>query len=116
MIQSEGGYTVISKELPELVTEGDSIDEALENVKDAFVTTLELYEDLGHPLPESIQFSSPAVLPKDISLSLPIVVSKHEGISAPRHISVHRKEVDEAIKEAGGEYRRDNFESHPEQS
>ena len=65
--QPEGGYTVTCKELPELVTEGDSIDEALENVKDAFVTTLELYEDLGHPLPESIQFSNPAVLPKDIS-------------------------------------------------
>jgi antitoxin HicB len=58
-----------------LVTEGDSIDEVLENVKDAFVTTLELYEDLGHPLPESIQSSSPAVLPKDISLSLPKDIS-----------------------------------------
>ena len=72
--QPESGYTVTCKELPELVAEGDSIDEALENVKDAFVTTLELYEDLGHPLPESIQISSPAVLPKDISLSLPIAV------------------------------------------
>ena len=34
--QVEGGYTVTSPLLPELVTEGDSLDEALENVKDAF--------------------------------------------------------------------------------
>ena len=30
--------------------------------------------------------------------------------------TVISKEVYEAIKEAGGEYRRDNFESYPEQS
>jgi antitoxin HicB len=34
--QPEGGYTVTSPLLPELVTEGDSLDESLENVKDAF--------------------------------------------------------------------------------
>ena len=53
--QPEGGYTVTCEELPELLTEGDSVDEALENVKDAFATTLELYEDLGRKLPEGIQ-------------------------------------------------------------
>ena len=55
--QPEGGYTVTCKELPGLVTEGDSVDEALNNVEDAFAATLELYEDLGHPLPEGIQIS-----------------------------------------------------------
>ena len=53
--QPEGGYTVTCKELPGLVTEGDSVDEALANLKDAFAATLELYEDLGRPLPEGIQ-------------------------------------------------------------
>ena len=53
--QPEGGYTVTCEELPGLVTEGDSVDEALENVEDAFATTLELYEDLRRSLPESIQ-------------------------------------------------------------
>ena len=33
--QAEGGYTVTSPLLPELVTEGDSVAEALDNVKDA---------------------------------------------------------------------------------
>ena len=55
--QPEGGYTVTCEELPGLVTEGDSVEEALENVEDAFAATLELYEDFGRSLPESIQVS-----------------------------------------------------------
>ena len=53
--QHEGGYTVTSPLLPELVTEGDSLDESLENVKDAFKAVLELYQELGRSLPENIQ-------------------------------------------------------------
>ena len=53
--QDEGGYTVTSPLLPELVTEGDSLDEALENVKDAFVAVLELYQEMGRSLPENTQ-------------------------------------------------------------
>ncbi len=52
--QPEGGYAVTCEELPELLTEGTSVDEALENVKDAFAATIELYEDLGWTLPEKI--------------------------------------------------------------
>lgn len=55
--QPEGGYTVTCDELPGLVTEGDSVEEALENVEDAFAATLELYEDIGRSLPENIQVS-----------------------------------------------------------
>ena len=44
--QPEGGYTVTSPLLPELVTEGDSLDEALENVKYALVAIIEIYQDL----------------------------------------------------------------------
>jgi antitoxin HicB len=45
--QPEGGYTVTSPLLPELVTEGDSLNEALENVKDAFAAVIELYQEMG---------------------------------------------------------------------
>ena len=45
--QAEGGYTVTSPLLPELVTEGDSVADALNNVKDALAAVLELYDDLG---------------------------------------------------------------------
>lgn len=49
--QPEGGYTLTSNELPELVTEGDSVEQAMENLKDAYAAALELYEDLGRPAP-----------------------------------------------------------------
>ncbi len=48
--QTEGGFTVTSPLLPELVTEGESIDEVLVNVRDAFESILELYDDLGKKL------------------------------------------------------------------
>lgn len=53
--QVEGGYTVTSPLLPELVTEGDSISEALENVNDALAAVIEIYEDTGRPLPRNTQ-------------------------------------------------------------
>lgn len=52
--QPEGGFTVTSPLLPELITEGDSIDEALANARDAFEAVLEVYEDLGKALPENL--------------------------------------------------------------
>jgi antitoxin HicB len=52
--QPEGGYTVTSSALPGLVTEGDSVEQALANVQDALAATVELYEDLGKVLPESL--------------------------------------------------------------
>ena len=53
--QAEGGYTVTSPLLPELVTEGDSIAEALENVKDALAAVIEIYQEQGRPLPQNTQ-------------------------------------------------------------
>ena len=52
--QPEGGYTVTSPLLPELITEGDTIAEALANTEDAFAVVVEIYEDRGQPLPPSI--------------------------------------------------------------
>lgn len=47
--QPEGGYTVTSPVLPELVTEGDSLQEAHNNVRDAFEAVAELYAEQGQP-------------------------------------------------------------------
>jgi antitoxin HicB len=49
--QPEGGFTVTSPVLPELVTEGDTLDEAYANVRDALAAVVELYADEGRPLP-----------------------------------------------------------------
>lgn len=50
-LQPEGGFTVTSPPLPELVTEGDTIDEALENVRDALAAVIEAYQEMGQPAP-----------------------------------------------------------------
>ncbi|CAN5803696.1 hypothetical protein BH23PLA1_BH23PLA1_36440 [soil metagenome] len=57
--QPEGGFTVTSPLLPELVTEGDTIEEALENVKDALAAVLEAYQEMGRPLPANLMVSDP---------------------------------------------------------
>jgi antitoxin HicB len=56
--QPECGFTVTCPALPELVTEGDSLAEALANAQDALAAVIELYSDEGRPLPSSV--ASPA--------------------------------------------------------
>lgn len=52
--QPEGGYTVTSPLLPELITEGDTMAEALANVDDAFAAVVEIYQDQDLSLPAGI--------------------------------------------------------------
>ena len=68
--QPEGGYTVTCPVLPELITEGDTPEEALDNVKDALAAVVEIYSDLGRPLPASTQ-----VIDLGIPLSFETVIS-----------------------------------------
>jgi antitoxin HicB len=68
--QPDGGYTVTSPLLPELVTEGETTEEALENVRDALAAVVEIYQDLGRPFPSSSQ-----VLDLTIPLSFETVIS-----------------------------------------
>ena len=48
--QLEGGFVVTSPMVPELLTEGETVAEALDNVRDALAAVVELYEDLGKTL------------------------------------------------------------------
>jgi predicted RNase H-like HicB family nuclease len=41
--------------LPELITEGDTPDEVMPQVRDALAAALELYEDQGNPLPATLR-------------------------------------------------------------
>lgn len=68
--QPEGGYTVTSPLLPELVTEGDTVEEVLENVKDALAAVVEIYQELGKTLPRETQ-----VLDLSLPLSFETVVT-----------------------------------------
>jgi len=53
--QPEGGFTITCPVLPELITEADSLGEVYINVADALAALLEIYEDLGRPLPTVLQ-------------------------------------------------------------
>jgi len=53
--QPEGGFTITCPVLPELITEADSVGEVYINVADALAALLEIYEDLGRPLPAVLQ-------------------------------------------------------------
>lgn len=68
--QPEGGYTVTSPLLPELITEGDTVSDAVANAEDAFAAVVEIYEDRGRPLPSSIYLDD-----TDGTLSLDAVVT-----------------------------------------
>jgi antitoxin HicB len=58
--QPEGGYTATSPVLPELVTEGDTLDELLANVRDAFSAVLEIYQDQRRTLPAGLELKDTA--------------------------------------------------------
>ena len=51
--QPEGGYTVTSPLVPELVTEGNSLSEAVFNAEDALDAVFEIYLELGRSFPRA---------------------------------------------------------------
>jgi antitoxin HicB len=53
--QPEGGFTVTSPLIPELITEGESAEDALANVRDALAAVIEGYSELGRALPPGIE-------------------------------------------------------------
>jgi antitoxin HicB len=56
--QPEGGFTVTSPILPELITEGDTLEEAYKNVADALAAVVELYAEQGRTLPSGVELPS----------------------------------------------------------
>ena len=60
--QPEGGFTVTSPLLPELITEGDTVEDALANVRDALKAVIELYEESGRELPPNVLISDVTAL------------------------------------------------------
>ena len=50
--QEEGGYTVTVPSLPGCISEGDTYEEALTNIKEAIALYLESLQADGLPIPE----------------------------------------------------------------
>jgi antitoxin HicB len=60
--QPEGGSTVTSPSLPELITEGDMVEDALDNVRDALLAVLEIYQEEGRVLPPNLAVSDEGIV------------------------------------------------------
>jgi len=70
--QPEGGFTVTSPALPELVTEGDTLAEAFAHAQDALAAVVELYADEARPLPPGVALpASGAVVWSDALVAAP---------------------------------------------
>lgn len=53
--QPEGGYVVTCPLLPELITEGENVQDALQNANDALAAIVEGLKELKRPLPPALQ-------------------------------------------------------------
>ena len=52
--QPEGGYIVTSPAIPEMLTDGDTVEECMFNVSDCFAAVVEIYEDYMKSLPQGM--------------------------------------------------------------
>ena len=53
--QKEGGWTITSPLVPELVTEIDELDDLNSCVHDALAAVIELYQDMGKQFPANLR-------------------------------------------------------------
>ena len=72
--QPEGGFTVTCPLLPELITEGDTVEEVLVNVRDALAAVIELYEDFERPLPDGLSHPVADASSDVITLEAPVPI------------------------------------------
>ena len=79
----EGGYVVTCPALPGLVTEGDTLDEAREMVRDAIRGYLESLQKDGVPIP-SRRAGQPVTNPFIHRLSTQIPLRRHLTLSGPK--------------------------------
>jgi predicted RNase H-like HicB family nuclease len=60
----EGGFTVTVPALPGCVTEGDTLEEALDNARDAIRSLVSYLEQSGKPIPE--EMSAPQLVTVEV--------------------------------------------------
>ncbi len=64
--EAEGGYSVICPAVPGCVSQGDSLEEALDNIREAILLCLEVRHEEQMPPPEE----SPEIIAREIELCL----------------------------------------------
>jgi len=90
--EPEGGWCVAIKELPGCLSEGDTVDEAIEMIHDAMRGWLEISLEEGHDIPEpklDEDYSGKFVvrLPRSLHRQL-AEIAEREGVSLNQFINV----------------------------
>jgi antitoxin HicB len=96
----EGGYVVTSRDLPQLVTQGDSVQDALEEASDAMDEVFATYltEGMDFPAPSKPRRGEHLVAPppETVAKAALYVAMRHAGISnvqLAKRLGVDEKEV-----------------------
>ncbi len=64
--EEDGGYSVVCPAIPGCVSQGDSLDEALSNIREAILLCLEVRREDGLPRP----VETPEVIAKEVEACL----------------------------------------------
>lgn len=62
--EEAGGYTVVVRNLPGVTSEGDTIEEAIANIQDAFSEAILSYRGNGMDIPWGEEFELPEGVPE----------------------------------------------------
>lgn len=67
--EEDGGFVAECPAIPGCVSEGESVEEALANIKDAIAACLESLSERAHPLPDAR-----AVIVATVEVEVPVLV------------------------------------------
>jgi predicted RNase H-like HicB family nuclease len=80
--EAEGGYSVICPAIPGCVSQGDSLEDVLANIREAILLCLEVRKDAGLSLPvetaEVVSDEIRACLSDRAELGLPLTIETRE--------------------------------------
>lgn len=95
-----GGFAAFVPDLPGCMSDGDTPEEALANVKDAIATWIEAARDIGHEVPEPSKHFAAAPWPR-AAHNFCIISAKKGELEWPSSLSMPSPFVFPALIEAG---------------
>jgi antitoxin HicB len=97
--QPEGGFTVTFPDVPEAITQGDTVKEAAAMAEDALVTALSFYTDHAEPLPRPspahgrpLAYVPPLVAAK-LALHDSMIAGRVSNVALARQLGTDEKTV-----------------------
>jgi len=85
--ETEGGYSVICAAIPGCVSQGDSVDEALANIREAILLCLDVRREEG--------LAEPAETPEIVAEEIRACLKDRAGDGLP--LTIETREVEEGL-------------------